>query len=225
MTFAKRVLNFYKNLAIGKLPSGIEVMNPFKSEKTFGYVEEFFGKYFSDANPRTLIFGINPGRFGAGITGINFTDPVTLRESLGIKNDLGTKRELSADFVHKTIAIYGGPKKFYKDFFLTSFSPLGFTKMGKNYNFYDDKELLKATTPFIIECTKAQIKVGGRRDVAIILGTGKNQKFFNELNKEYKFFKKLYALEHPRFIMQYRRKGMGDYIKKYIDVLTSALVE
>ncbi len=36
---------------------------------------------------RYLILGINPGRFGGGITGIPFTDPIRLQNICGIEND------------------------------------------------------------------------------------------------------------------------------------------
>ena len=51
-------------------------------------VETFFYKFYNDTNPRHLIFGINPGRFGAGTTGINFTAPKQLKEICGIDHSL-----------------------------------------------------------------------------------------------------------------------------------------
>ena len=48
-------------------------------------IEAFFYKFYSDSNPRRMIFGINPGRFGAGTTGINFTAPKQLQEFCGIE--------------------------------------------------------------------------------------------------------------------------------------------
>ncbi len=38
---------------------------------------------------------------------------------------------------------------------------------------------------------------------------------------EYGFFKEIIALEHPRFIMQYKSKSKQTYIDKYISVLSS----
>jgi hypothetical protein len=39
----------------------------------------FYQKYYADNKKRSLIIGINPGRFGAGVTGIPFTDPIRLK--------------------------------------------------------------------------------------------------------------------------------------------------
>lgn len=52
--------------------------------KTFG--ESAF-KFF------TNILGINPGRFGAGTTGIAFIDPIRLENECGINNSFPKKVE------------------------------------------------------------------------------------------------------------------------------------
>jgi len=43
-------------------------------------IREFYTKFYSDCKPRQLVLGINPGRFGAGATGIPFTDTRRLNE-------------------------------------------------------------------------------------------------------------------------------------------------
>ncbi len=215
-TFARRAFEFYRTLTIpAKLPAGIIAMNPYQNLQTREYSRLFLQKYFNDSRKRIFVFGINPGRFGAGLTGVTFTDPVALREFCGIPNGLGNKRELSSEFIYKFIARWGGVEKFYKNFFLTAVSPLGFLKDGKNYNFYDHKELLRVLRPFLLQTISAQLGFGANREVAIVLGSGKNAEIFRELNKEGRFFKRVYALEHPRFIMQYRRKRVEEYLKKY----------
>jgi hypothetical protein len=40
------------------------------------------------------------------------------------------------------------------------------------------------------------------------------------LNEEYKFFKKVIPLAHPRFIMQYRRKKIAEYVNDYREKLS-----
>src|SRR5689334_21736260 len=132
MNFADHVLKFYKNIRIEEcVPKDVEVMNPYQDKNAFMFCEKFYKKYYSDNNERTLIIGINPGRFGGGLTGVPFTDPIKLEENCGIVNDLQKKVELSADFIYRMINAYGGPEKFYKDFYITAVSPLGFTKDGK----------------------------------------------------------------------------------------------
>ncbi|HSD12627.1 MAG TPA: uracil-DNA glycosylase family protein, partial [Patescibacteria group bacterium] len=108
-------------------------------------------------------------------------------------------------------------------FFLTATCPLGFVKRGVNYNFYDHPDLERDVTPFIVRSLKAQIAMGGRSDVAIVLGTGKLKAYLDRLNAEHGLFGKLVALEHPRFIMQYRRKRVPEYVRKYRSALRAAL--
>ena len=220
-TFAEKAVRFYAGIkAPTGLPAGINVLNPYKDSPTKELVEAFMNKFFSDAKDRTLIIGINPGRLGGGATGVNFTDPKALAEYCGIPNDLPRTHEVSSVFIYEVIKAYGGPEKFYGDFFLTAASALGLVNGKVNYNYYDDPKTAAAMTPFIIKSIEAYIDFGGRRDAAIVLGTGKNYKFLSKLNEEKGFFKKLYPLEHPRFVMQYRSKRKGEYIQKYIETLS-----
>ena len=89
---------------------------------------------------------------------------------------------------------------------------------------YDHLTLLKAVKPLIVDTLIAQFAFGTRRNTVIILGSGKNQKIFNDLNLEYGWFETVYVLEHPRFIMQYRRRKMQDYLNKYQDIFSRALL-
>jgi len=223
-TFGDRALKFYTTLsAADGLPSSVQVMNPYGRSEIRRYVDSFLRKFFSDNRERVFVFGINPGRFGAGVTGVTFTDPVALERFCGIPNELEKRREVSSEFVYALIERWGGVEKFYQNFFLTAVSPLGFTRDGKNYNYYDDPKLFTALKPFIIGTLKGQLALGARRDAAILLGKGRNQQVFAELNQEHGFFRRLYALEHPRFIMQYRRKCLRDYLEKYKEVFSQAL--
>ena len=150
-TFASRTLRFYRRLSTPTVPSGVAVMNPYKDRRVIGYVSEFLDRYFADNAPRVLVFGINPGRFGAGITGITFTDPVALADFCGVANDLQRKRELSSIFIYDFIQRYGGAGEFYRRFFLTAMCPLGFTRGGLNLNYYDVPALARAVEPFIVK--------------------------------------------------------------------------
>lgn len=223
-TFADKAYRFFTTLKFdAKLPLGVEVMNPYKEKSVRECFRGFLDAFFDDTKKRVLILGINPSRFGAGITGVAFTDPVALAKFCGIPNAMGDTRELSSTFVYQVVERWGGPERFYGDFFLTATCPLGFTKNGVNYNFYDDPALQKAVTPFIVRSLRAQIAFGGRADVVVVLGTGKLKKYVEDLNAEHGFFKRIIALEHPRFIMQYKRKKVPVYVKKYVDTLSKAL--
>lgn len=229
MTYAEQILKFNAHLELREtLPNQIEVLNPFQGENAahiWPILEAFYGQFYNDTNQRTLILGINPGRLGAGSTGLPFTDTKRLNADCGIPFEAFTTHEPSSVFVYDVIRSYGGPDTFYRKFYISSICPLGFVKPGKkgmvNINYYDDKALEKAVTPFIIESLNKQIEFGLRTDVVYILGTGKNYKFFSKLNTEHHFFDKVVPLEHPRFVMQYRLKRKMEFIEKYIQALGS----
>jgi hypothetical protein len=196
-------------------------MNPYADERIQRHLRAFLEKYFSDNRERTLILGINPGRFGAGITGVTFTDPVALADECGISNDLPRKHELSSIFVYKVINHLGGPRTFYSRFFLSAVSPLGFTRGGTNLNYYDERKLERAVTPFIVSSIEAQIALGCSRDAVIVLGRGHNARFLRQLNEQHRWFASVHALDHPRFILQYRRTQVDSYIRNYEDALSA----
>lgn len=225
-TFGQKVYSFYTHLEYTrKLPPGVTVMNPYRDLRVQKLVRSFLNAFFPDTGKRIPVFGINPGRLGSGTTGVMFTDPVALETFCGIPNDLPKKREPSSVFVYEFVQHMGGPGKFYRDFFLTAVSPLGFLKNGKNYNFYDHARLARDIKPFLAASLQSHIDFGARRHAVIVLGAGENQNAFNGLNREFQFFKNVYVLEHPRFIMQYRYKERQDYLRKYRRVFTQALQE
>ena len=219
-SIASELVTFYRSLRIGSdLPPGISLLNPQANEEVLQIIELFFTKFYSDSHPRQLLFGINPGRFGAGTTGINFTAPKQLREKLGIDHSFKDKTELSAEFIYEVIDRYGGAGKFYSDFFLTAISPLGFMQAGKNLNYYDDKSLLKIVEPFIIKSIGQQLRIFRPSQTCICIGGEKNYEFFVSLNNRYQFFKTIIPLPHPRFIMQYRRKQKNIFLLQYLSAL------
>ena len=218
-TFGSRAFRFYTGLVCPKLSRHVTVMNPYTDPQVRGCVRAFLDKYFSDNVERLLVFGINPGRFGAGITGVTFTDPVALADNCGIENGLPRMRELSSIFIYRLIERYGGTRAFYRRFFLTAVSPLGFTRKGKNLNYYDDPALAHAVTPFITKTIEQQIALGARRDRAIVLGATQNLQFVQRLNERHGFFQNIQSLEHPRWVMQYRRRQLDMYLAKYEEVL------
>jgi hypothetical protein len=226
-TYADRITDFNGRVGFtGQLPEGIGIMNPFRSSD--GYIMKissaFYRKYYNDNKPRRLILGINPGRLGAGFTGIPFTDTRRLTEECGIPYTGRQTHEPSSVFIYEVIRQYGGPERFFGDFYINSLSPLGFTHKGtngreKNYNYYDRHDLASAVTDFIVWNIKEQIAMGVLTTTCWCLGKGKNERFLTRLNDEHGFFGKIIALEHPRFIMQYRSASRADYVKKYLELL------
>jgi hypothetical protein len=225
-SFAERVIAFNKKLKFeGKLPKGISIMNPFRENpEIIDIAKQFYTKFYNDTKTRTLILGINPGRLGAGATGIPFTDTKRLSSECGIEVKSVSNHEPSSVFVYDMITAYGGPKKFYSKFYIHSVCPLGFTETnarGKevNHNYYDSKELMIAVLPFIKWNILQQIKMGCRTDLCYCLGTGKNFDFLSRLNEEEKYFEKIVPLEHPRFVVQYKAKEKDKYIAGYLKKL------
>lgn len=218
MTFAQYVLDFhFETLQPDwKLPAGVELLFPFHEPETQTCMTAFYEKYLGDSGDRTFVFGINPGRFGAGVTGVPFTGPKMLREECGIEHNFTSRPELSAEYIWKWINAMGGPEAFFQDFYITSVCPLGFTRDGKNYNYYDSKKLEKAVLPHIIDNVNTQLAFGGKRDYALILGEGKNYKFFKALNAEHGWFGEVIPLSHPRYVMQYKRKSLDEYLERFV---------
>jgi hypothetical protein len=224
MTFADQVLAFYKKLEIKeKLPKGVEILNPYQDASAFKLCAQFYKKYYNDTGTRIIIIGINPGRFGGGITGVPFTDPIKLEKICEIPNELPKKAELSADFIHAMMLEFGSLEKFYSKFYFNSVSPLGFTYQTKNLNYYDTPALLKSLEKFILQSLQTQIGFGINRKTAFCLGEGENYKYLKKLNDRENFFEALIPLSHPRFVMQYKRKHVQQYIDDYIVKLNSAL--
>lgn len=215
-TFADKAISYFTKFKTpAKLPSGIGILNPYEKKEVKDVVKKFYQKYYSDRNKRVYILGINPGRFGGGLTGISFTDPTALRKYCGIENNLGNKEELSSKFVYQVINRYDGVKKFFSDFYLSAIYPLALIKDGKNYNYYDDKKLFSLLKPHLKTSLSEQVKFGVNRRVVICLGK-KNAQHLKILNDELNLFDHIEMLDHPRYIMQYRKKKIDSYTSQYI---------
>ncbi len=220
MSYGEKIIRFLTGLSLDvQLPEGIEVMNPYLRPEVREGVKAFYTKFYPDDAPRTFLLGINPGRFGAGITGISFTDPIRLEKDCGIPNPFEKKQEISSVFIYDMIRAYGGPERFYRDFYITAVCPLGFVKNGKNLNYYDLRELQEAVTPFIVHTIRDQLAFGTSREKAYCVGEGKNYKFLRNLNKQHGFFHEIIPLPHPRFVMQYRYRRREEYVKLYLERL------
>jgi len=222
--FADSLIQFFRELDFkGSLPDGISVMNPFRGNpEIIPMISQFYNKFYNDNSSRHLILGINPGRFGAGVTGIPFTDSKRLSEKCQLSIPGLNTFETSSVFIYEMIDAFGGVEEFYNKFFISAVCPLGFTSInnkGKsvNYNYYDSRNLTEAVLSFIKSSLIKQIEFGIKRDSCFCLGTGKNFKFLVQLNNEMRIFDRIVPLEHPRFIMQYRSKQKGIYIRKYLE--------
>ena len=220
MTWCQQITHFYSTIQSPALPPDVDALLPFEEENVSTVFNAFYKKFYNDGNKRRFIIGINPGRFGGGVTGIPFTDPIRLAGDCGIANPFQLRQELSSVFMYQMMHAFGGPEAFYKQFYITSYSPVGFTKAGKNLNYYDDKELAATVEPFAAKCLQQQLSWNADSNIAYCLGDGKNLQFVSKLNAKHQFFKTIIPLSHPRFIMQYKLKTKDDYIARYLEAFT-----
>ncbi len=209
------------------LPVGVHVLDPLRGENSAEVqriVHDFHRKYFNDDRPRKLMLGINPGRLGAGSTGLCFTDTKRCESDLGLAVKGFRTHEPSSDFFYRVVRAMGGADAFYRDVYVQAICPLGFTLEGPkgspvNLTYYDDRALQEPITPFVVHWLKKLIATGMRTDVVFCIGTGKNLAYLHTLNEKHRFFERIAPLEHPRFIMQYKAKSVQTYVSKYVDAL------
>lgn len=227
---ADRILQFYQDTDADRisLPPGIQVINPYReSSEAMAIARQFYYKYYNDEKKRFLILGINPGRFGAAVTGVPFTDPKRLESVLHLPFSGKITHEPSSVFIYEMIAAYGGAEAFYHRFYINSIFPLALTTTGlkgaeKNFNYYDRPDLLNLLQDAIISNINQQRDMGVYQDVCLCFGTGKNETVLRKLNERHHFFKKIIALEHPRFIVQYKTRHKQHYIEKYLAAFNEA---
>lgn len=226
-TFADKIIKFNQQLQYtGKLPEDFRVLNPyFDNPETLMVMKQFYLKYYNDHHKRKFIIGINPSRHGAGITGVPFTDTKRLKTECGIEMKSAHTHEISSVFMYDMIATFGGVQEFYKQFYINSPFPLAIIRQGKNgkwvnANYYDDNALFNDLKPFMVESLKSHIALGLDINEVFVLGK-KNYRFLEVINREEKLFNKMTAIEHPRYIQQYKSKEKDLFINKYILMLNN----
>lgn len=224
-TLAEKIIDFNLTLDFeGVLPDGFQVLNPYMDNpETLVVMRKFYQKYYNDNLQRKFIIGINPSRHGAGVTGVPFTDTKRLESVCEIAMQSAHTHEISSVFMYDMIASFGRVADFYKQFYINSPFPLAIVQKAKNgnwinANYYDDKELFKSVTDFMIDSLKKHINLGLDTSEVFILGK-KNAEFIKALNAKHKMFDKLTVLDHPRYIQQYKSKEKQFYIDKYIIAL------
>lgn len=229
--FSESVLEFNEWLANISLdlPDNYSFNNPFNGknkEQIKEITNEFYKKYYNDNNKRYLILGSSPARKGTATTGIPFEDANHLYKETGIMIENFYINKSSSNFLYDVMEKYGGCKKFYKDFFMSFVCPLGIVNVNSkgnevNVNYYENKKLENVLYDFIVDSLKKQIAFGIDTSICYCIGSGENFKFLTKINEQNKFFDKIIALEHPRFIMQYNSKDRNKYMDKYINSLNN----
>lgn len=224
MTLDKQILDFYFTMPEDlELPDGVDIIYPYNNSQTKALMKSFYHKYYNDSNVRGFLLGINPGRLGSGITGIGFSDALSLEKYCHLENDFDKRAETSATFIYEVIQAYGGVERFYKDFYITAVMPMGLLKEKKNYNYYDDKKTIACLDDFIKSSMNKQLDFGAYRKDAICIGQGKNLKYLESYNEEARVFENIYTVPHPRWVMQYKRKEKHKHIDTYLEAFSKVL--
>ncbi|MBC6611400.1 DUF4918 family protein [Hymenobacter sp. BT507] len=221
-TFADRLLSFLATFPLpsAPLPEGVVAVSPYQQPEPLRLLTQFAQRYYATNRPRVALLGINPGRLGNGRTGVAFTDPTALA-AWGIDNDLPRRREPSSEFVQAVIMAMGGPQMFYEHFFLGSLYSLVLLKNDLNYNFYDSPAVTQALWPDIQQSVQQMTtEVGLARHAAVCLGR-RNGQYFQRLNGELQLFDELHILDHPRYLMQYKRRALAENVARYREILES----
>jgi uracil-DNA glycosylase len=153
---------FYENMQ-----SDLEIRETLEREKitvldgfhkNYKLVSRYYKTVYSNQKARVVLCGINPGRNGAGKTGIPFLDFDSVSQL--ISNIDRRDKELSAQFI-KSIIDELGSEAYYKGVYMTNISWYGFVKNNKNLNYYDLPESLQTifTDSFIEEMDIVEPKV------------------------------------------------------------------
>ena len=223
--FADRLLHFLTAFPLpGPRPGGAQALSPLGEPAVYDLLSRFAYKFYADNRPRVAVLGINPGRLGMGRTGVAFTDPGALAEFCGIAHDLPRQRpEISTQFIYRVVEAMGGPAAFYQHFYLGSVYPLVLLRKGLNYNYYDAPALIEALWADMRRSLRQQVhEMGLRTDVVVSLGK-RNGFFLNRLNNELGLFDKVVVFDHPRYLMQYRRRELDANVAHYVKILGSQL--
>lgn len=201
---------------------GISILQGFN--QNVDLVKRFYNKHYSNkSNSRIVLCGINPGKRGAGLTGIPFIDFASASHLLpDIPND---KWELSAKFIYSVIESIG-VNEFFDNVYLTNISWFGFVKGNNNLNYYKLPSHLQTvfTASFIDEMKIVNPKV-------IIPLSEEVEKTILDMHKsgmlEYKLSPRLNHPywcsinrdNRPEISKQIYIKTILNYIKKQIDSL------
>jgi hypothetical protein len=228
-TFGGKVLYFINHLTYNRTPLSkkVTVYNPFKDlPQPTRIATGFYEKYFNDTHPRCTLFGINPFKWGAGLTGIPFTDYKRLQSECHIPYEGKASHENSSLFIYEMIRAFGGVEKFYRHFYFCWLCPVGFLDPSvpndKGASFYASRELMTIATPLIVENIRRQISIGIRTDICFVIGAGQNDKALRQINDQHHFFKEIITLEHPGYIVRYHNNERSAYIDRYLQALEKA---
>jgi hypothetical protein len=174
-------------------------------------VKQFNEKYYAEGYPKIVLCGINPGKNGAGKTGIPFLDFDSLSKLIdGIEH---TDTERSAQFFYDVVQEFGA-ERFFRSFYVTNISWIGYIKENKNVNYYQLSDPIKK---FIYKTFKYEMDAIAPK--SIISLSQEVYKTVNELFPDNDIDTGI-SLPHPNycaFPSNYEKCK-----KQYIEILTEA---
>jgi len=209
-----RKLEFYHNVSSGDKKhisenlhkENVQILTGFIDN--FDIVKEFYHTYYKpNKKGRIVLCGINPGRLGAGKTGVPFLDYKSLSQLLTTVSS--QECEQSAQFIWQIISKFGSID-FFDQVYLTNISWFGFSKDGKNLNYNQlSPELVKIFTEgFADEMAIIQPRL-------IIPLSKEVNRTLRDMHLGYKLGKRL---KHPNYCKFPSRveEGVNSYIKAII---------
>lgn len=186
--------------------TGVVVLKDFL--ENWENILKFNKKYYKKEIPKIVICGINPGRLGSGKTGIPFIDQKSLSKL--IPDIKGEDAERSAQFFFEIVENFGA-EKFYKSFYVTNISWLGFVKNKKNFNYYDLPESVKLRVFDFFKMEMDMVKPKMIISLSQAVHDDLNKLFAGtEINTEI-------VLAHPNYCAF--PKNRNKYKRNYIEVL------
>jgi hypothetical protein len=194
---------------------GVEILESAFSEcGQLRRIQDFYEHYVFPHKQQVALCGINPGRFGAGKSGIPFVDVDSLTRLLGLKVEVGTER--SAQFIRRVVDHFGA-SRFYAHVYVTNLSTFGFRNKNRNVNYY---ELPQALQSEIFRWFAAEMSIGGIN--VIIPCSQKVYQTLRNLQRNGTLTATIHEpLPHPNWCAF--PKNYASALEKYVQVLTPFL--
>ena len=221
-TIAEEYFDFYAIFTekySGSLQSrNVKILSYFIDNKD--NIIKFHKKYVEPNSPKIVICGINPGRNGAGLTGIPFIDFESLSKMIpDIKeNDW----EPSAKFFFSIIQEFG-IEAFYRNFHVTNISWFGFSRINKpkNVNYFDNDISTEIATCLINKFVEEIELI----NPDYIIPLSKHVLYeLESLKKKCRIRAEIGTrLNHPSWVTTYRSNDLTSGRQKYVDTLTKYL--
>ena len=179
------------------------------------HIDTFWQTYYGSSVPRVVICGINPGRHGAGKTGIPFLDFQSLAQLIpGVER---SDSEGSAGFFYQVVKRVGA-SAFFPTFYVTNIASVGFACEGKNLNYNElpGPALEIVERNFLLEMAVVQ------PTHIISLGEVVHATVNKLMGKEVDCTRRL---PHPSWITTYRRNESEKWLSHYLAELGPFLEE